>query len=90
MGEPRFHLAFPVRNLAATKKFFTALGCKPGRESKFSLILNLAGHQIVAQLSVHEPRAQRGIYPRHFGLIFPELREWKHLAARARRKKLKF
>ncbi|MCC6273751.1 MAG: VOC family protein [Deltaproteobacteria bacterium] len=90
MAEARFHLAFPVRNLAAAKKFYLALGCKAGRESKHSLILQLGGHQIVAQLSDCEPRAQRGIYPRHFGLIFSSLAEWKRLLARARRNKLKF
>lgn len=90
MAEARFHLAFPVHSLAAAKRFYLALGCKAGRESKHSLILKLGGHQIVAQLSERESRAQRGIYPRHFGLIFPTLAEWKRLLARARRKKLKF
>ncbi|MFO1464060.1 MAG: VOC family protein [bacterium] len=90
MAEPIFHLAFPVRNLAAAKKFYLALGCKPGRESQHSLILKLGTHQIVAQLSADEPRAQKGVYPRHFGLVFATLAEWKRCLARARRKKLKF
>lgn len=90
MTEPRFHLAFPVKNLAAAKKFYLALGCKAGRESDHSLILKLGSHQIVAQLSDQEPRPQKSVYPRHFGLIFATLAEWKRLLARVRRKKLKF
>ena len=90
MADPRFHLAFPVRNLAAAKKFYLALGCKAGRESKHSLILKLGGHQIVAQLNADEPRPQKGIYPRHFGLIFDSLAQWKRLLSRAKRHKLKF
>jgi len=90
MTSPLFHLAFPVHDLKAAKRFYTALGCKVGRESQHSMILNLGGNQIVAQLITEKPKAQRGIYPRHFGLIFMTLREWQALAARAKRKKLKF
>lgn len=85
-----FHLAFPVSDLKKTKKFYQELGCKTGRESKYSLIFNLGGHQIVAQFIQEKPTVQKGIYPRHFGLIFPTLREWKMFLARAKRKKLKF
>ncbi|HCU25062.1 MAG TPA: glyoxalase [Deltaproteobacteria bacterium] len=90
MKSPLFHLAFPVRDLRAAKKFYTALGCKAGRESKHSIIFNLAGHQIVAQLSAKRSEPQRGIYPRHFGLIFPKLGDWKRLLQRAKKKKLPF
>ena len=89
-GPTLFHLAFPVHDLKAAKKFYTALGCKVGRQSKHSLIFNLAGHQIVAQLSDEKREVQKGIYPRHFGLIFPELGDWKKLLRRAKRKKLRF
>src|SRR4030095_11923848 len=90
MGKILFHLAFPVHDLAKAKKFYRALGCKTGRESKHSLILNLHGHQIVAQLIEEPPPAQKGIYPRHFGLIFSSLNDCRKLLSRARKQKLKF
>ena len=85
-----FHLAFPVHDLSAAKKFYSALGCRVGRKSKHSLILNLHGHQIVAQTSDEPIRAQKGIYPRHFGLVFHSLKDWNQLLNRARRRKLRF
>jgi extradiol dioxygenase family protein len=91
MGKPLFHLAFPVHSLAATRKFYVGgLGCVAGRQSKNALILGLAGNQIVAQLSQEGLPKQKGIYPRHFGLIFPSLKDWEALVKRARGRKLKF
>jgi extradiol dioxygenase family protein len=86
-----FHLAFPVSNIPATKAFYVdGLGCEAGRENPGSLILNLCGHQLVAHVT-HEPLTpQRGIYPRHFGLIFPEESDWEALLARAQAKELTF
>lgn len=89
-GEPLFHLAFPVRDLKAARRFYVqGLGCRPGRASEHSLILNLKGHQIVAQRA-EEATTQKGIYPRHFGLVFPKRKDWEAFARRAARKKLKF
>lgn len=86
-----FHLAFPVSDLKAAKKFYVGgLGLKAGRESAHSLILNFHGHQIVAQLSAEKPRTQKGIYPRHFGLVFSERKEWERLLRRAKKKNLRF
>jgi extradiol dioxygenase family protein len=80
---PLFHLAFPVTDLAEARTFYIdGLGCLPGRSADSALILNLGGHQIVAQHSAL-PSRQDGIYPRHFGLIFPSRREWKALYDRA-------
>jgi Predicted dioxygenase of extradiol dioxygenase family len=86
-----FHLAFPVHDLDAAHKFYVeGLGCAPGRRSTHSLILNLAGNQIVAQLSSEALPKQQGIYPRHFGLILAELKEWEALAQRVREQGMKF
>ena len=90
MAKPLFHLAFPVHDLKAAKKFYLALGCRAGRASAHSAIFKLGEHQIVAQLAKEKPRPQRGIYPRHFGLIFGSLKEWQALERRARRRKLAF
>lgn len=90
MNSRMFHLAFPSHSLARTKKFFRALGCKFGRESKHSLIINLGGNQLVAQRIKELPPRQKGIYPRHFGLVFGSLKEWEQFLKRARRHRLKF
>ncbi|NJP12265.1 MAG: glyoxalase [Leptolyngbyaceae cyanobacterium RU_5_1] len=86
-----FHLAFPVSNILETKAFYaTGLGCQIGRENAASLILNLYGHQLVAHVT-HEPlKPQRGIYPRHFGLVFTSEADWSKLLDRAERNQLCF
>ena len=86
-----FHLAFPVSNIAQAKEYYVdGLGCIAGRENAGSLILNLQGHQIVAHLT-HEPLTpQKGVYPRHFGLIFTTEIDWEMLLERAVKKGLKF
>ncbi len=86
-----FHLAFPVDDLKKAEKFYVnGLGCRRGRVSGHSMILNLRGHQIVAQLTDGPLPPQKGIYPRHFGLVFLHLADWKRLVSRARKKKLPF
>lgn len=91
MAAALFHLAFPVSDLALTKQFYVqGLGCHPGRESPNSLILELAGHQIVAHLSRSPLTPQGGIYPRHFGLVFTEEADWVALLERAQQHHLHF
>ncbi|MGD1903327.1 MAG: VOC family protein [Geitlerinemataceae cyanobacterium] len=86
-----FHLAFPVRDLDAARTFYVdGLGCVPGRESRSALILELGGHQLVAHLTRCAIAPQAGIYPRHFGLVFPELADWEALRDRARDRALTF
>lgn len=91
MNPVLFHLAFPVSDIAQTKAFYAdGLGCQVGRENANSVILNLYGHQLVAHLT-HEPLTpQKGIYPRHFGLIFTHESDWEALLERSQRKELKF
>ena len=86
-----FHLAFPVTNIPETKTFYhQGLGCELGRESPQSLILSLYGHQLVAHVT-HEPlMPQKGIYPRHCGLVFSRKSAWQDLVERAQRHQLKF
>jgi len=91
MGTVRFHLAFPARTIEETKAYYVdGLGCEPGRESNVSLILNLYDHQLVAHISQMETPIQRGIYPRHFGLIFSDESEWEELRDRALENNLSF
>lgn len=86
-----FHLAFPVTDLEATKRFYVdGLGCTLGRESDSAVILGLAGHQLVAHLVKELGPPQKGIYPRHFGLVFAEEKDWQALVDRAKARGLTF
>ncbi|MCC6964804.1 MAG: VOC family protein [Nitrospira sp.] len=86
-----FHLAFPVHDLAAAKQFYAeGLGCVLGRESSTAVTFGLAGHQLVAHLSEDDIDRQKGIYPRHFGLVLTREEEWQALADRAQAHHLVF
>ncbi|GAB4379112.1 MAG: glyoxalase [Elainellaceae cyanobacterium] len=91
MAQVLFHLAFPITDIAQAKSFYAqGLGCTVGRENANSVILNLYGHQLVAHLT-HDPLTpQKGIYPRHFGLIFTAESEWQALLERSTHHNLKF
>ncbi|MBW4520476.1 MAG: VOC family protein [Scytolyngbya sp. HA4215-MV1] len=91
MPQTYFHLAFPVTNIPQTKEFYAqGLGCQIGRETIDSVILNLYGNQLVAHVA-HEPLTpQKGIYPRHFGIIFADQTNWKDLLERAQQQDLRF
>lgn len=91
MGTILFHLAFPVTDLDEAKRFYVdGLGCALGREAPHSVIMELKGNQIVAQLTDQPLEPQKGIYPRHFGLIFTSEEDWQALADRAKAKGLSF
>ena len=86
-----FHLAFPVADIARTKAFYAdGLGCTVGRENPNSVILNLGGHQLVAHVTHEALMPQRGIYPRHFGLVFTDEADWEALRDRAQQKNIAF
>lgn len=85
---PRFHLAFPVDDLAAARRFYgEVLGCPEGRSADHWVDFDLYGHQIVAHLV--DRRSERATNPvdgddvpvPHFGLLLrPD--EWRVLADR--------
>ena len=86
-----FHLAFPVHDLTAAKQFYVeGPGCILGRESSTAVTFGLAGHQLVAHLSEDGIDQQKGIYPRHFGLVLTREEEWQALADRAQAHHLTF
>jgi extradiol dioxygenase family protein len=92
MAAPCFHLSIPSADLAATERWYVeGLGCGVGRRSPEALILNLGGHQVVAQRTTNaaEP-VQQGIYPRHFGLVFAALSAWEAQRDRAVQAGLRF
>ncbi len=84
-----FHLAFPVHDLAAARRFYgELLGCPEGRSAEDWVDFNLYGHQIVAHLAPEEAghRATSevdgdAVPVRHFGVVLsPEA--WQALADR--------
>lgn len=91
MSQSLFHLAFPVHDLAAAKRFYVdGLGCTLGRESATAVTLGLAGNQLIGHLDPDHAPGQQGIYPRHFGLVFLNQSDWEALAERARQQGLRF
>jgi len=89
MSRPRFHLAFPVRDLAEARAFYGGLlGCPEGRSSPEWVDFDFHGHQIVTHLAPAEvghkaTNAVDGhdVPVRHFGLLL-ELGDWQALADR--------
>ena len=91
MNSVLFHVAFPVTSLEEARRFYVdGLGCVVGRESGTALTLGLSGHQLVAHLVKIPAAPQKGVYPRHFGLIFTLEKDWQALADRAKAKGLVF
>jgi extradiol dioxygenase family protein len=86
-----FHLAFPIHDVAAAKRFYVdGLGCTLGRESSHAVTFGLAGYQLVAHLTTEPLPPQQGIYPRHFGLVFSSKDSWQRFLEQAQEKKLSF
>lgn len=91
MSAPLFHLAFPVTDIEATRRFFVdTLGCKVGRSAPRWIDFDFHGHQLSAHLVDAElARAETNpvdgdnVPVRHFGLIL-EWRAWHALAERLR------
>lgn len=63
-----FHLAIPSKDIQASMKFYASIGCKIGRFNEDMCIVDFFGNQVVCHLSDMIVE-QRGIYPRHFGLV---------------------
>ena len=89
MSLPPFHLAFPVDDLAAARRFYgELLGCPEGRSAEHWVDFDLHGHQIVAHLAPERVRGRsinsvdgEDVPVPHFGLVLPMV-EWKQLAER--------
>lgn len=88
MSAPPFHLAFPVHDLEAARRFYGGvLGCPEGRSSSAWVDFDLRGHQIVAHLVPGAPTRDGvrhdvdgvAVPVRHFGLVLP-WDEWQALA----------
>lgn len=91
MNIPLFHLAIPIDDVTTAKKFYAeGLGCEVGRETQQAVIFNFYGHQLVAHVTKEPLTPQKGIYPRHFGLIFPSEAAWENMQQRVKDRQLPF
>lgn len=92
-----FHLAFPVKDLESSRKFYgEILGCEEGRSSESWIDFNLFGHQIVAHLAPeavgvkHKNEVDADHVPvPHFGIVLP-MDEFKNFAERLKSKNVEF
>ncbi|MFI6031456.1 VOC family protein [Amycolatopsis magusensis] len=87
---PRFHLAMPVDDLAAARRFYgEVLGLEQGRSSDTWVDWNLHGHQFVTHLAgegtrrIHNPVDGHDVPVPHFGLVLT-VEEFGKLADRLR------
>ena len=90
---PRFHLAFPVDDLTAARRFYgDLLGCREGRSADHWIDFDLYGHQVVAHLVDDDRLRSRRVTDvnpvdgddvpvPHFGVLLRPA-EWHDLAAR--------
>jgi len=92
-----FHLAFPVKDLEESRKFYgEILGCEEGRSSESWIDFNLFGHQIVAHLAPesagvrHRNEVDTDHVPvPHFGIVLP-MDEFGQFAERLKEKGVEF
>jgi uncharacterized protein len=88
---PRFHLAFPVHDLALARSFYLGiLGCTEGRCAERWVDFDFHGHQLSAHLRPEECNPGlsnvvdgKDVPVRHFGLILG-WDAWQRLAAHLR------
>ena len=89
MTPPPFHLAIPVDDIAAARRFYgELLGCPEGRSAGHWVDFDLHGHQLVAHLAPDAVRKRASnpvdgddVPVPHFGLVLP-MDEWTALAER--------
>jgi len=89
LNVPPFHLAIPVDDLTAARRFYgELLGCPEGRSAAHWVDFDLHGHQLVAHLAPGAVRARatnpvdgEAVPVPHFGLVLA-MEEWSDLADR--------
>jgi len=97
MSLPPFHLAFPVDDLAAARRFYgDLLGCPEGRSSEEWVDFDLFGHQIVAHMAPGQVQRRttnevdgEDVPVPHFGLVLP-MDAWRQVADRLEKAGVEF
>ena len=92
-----FHIAFPVDDLAAARRFYgEVLGCPEGRSAEDWIDFDLYGHQIVAHRApgaagaAHaNPVDGHDVPVPHFGVVLPPA-QWRALADRVQAAGVRF
>ena len=93
-----FHIAFPVDDLNAARRFYGGiLGCAEGRSSTQWIDFDLFGHQIVAHYKPRDGAAVQhhnavdghDVPVPHFGVVL-SMDTWETLAERLRSAKIHF
>jgi extradiol dioxygenase family protein len=91
-----FHLAFPMRDMAETRHFYTQiLGCTVGREAERWIDFDFFGHQISAHMAEDEGEVETNdvegvqVPSRHFGLVLDGA-AWDALAERCQQAGVRF
>ena len=92
-----FHLAIPVRELDATRKFYnTVLNCSEGRSSEQWVDLDFYGHQLVLHIAQykgeeesHNPVDGHEVPVPHFGVVL-RMEDWEALAERLKSHNIEF
>jgi extradiol dioxygenase family protein len=96
MSRPRFHLAFPVRDLSEARRFYGGLlGCPEGRSAPQWVDFDFYGHQIVAHLCAPGSDTAtsevdgENVPVRHFGVIL-SLPEWESVTQKLQAARIDF
>ena len=92
-----FHLAFSVKNIEETKKFYTeVLGCTITKATDHWLNINFFGHQLSIYENPQMKNDQKTITVEgkevplnHFGIIMKKS-DWEDMAKKLKRSKIKF
>ncbi|MBE9222079.1 VOC family protein [Cyanobacterium stanieri LEGE 03274] len=91
MSDILFHLAIPMINREDTENFYAnILGAKLGRNNDHAMIFDFYGHQLVTHTSKENIAPPRGIYPRHFGIVFTQESDWDELVYNCENKQVNF
>jgi extradiol dioxygenase family protein len=89
VSSPPFHLAFPVRDVASTRRFYAGvLGCPVGRSAERWIDFDFFGHQLSAHVADDDVLATNevdgdAVPVRHFGVVL-SMERWRALAERLR------
>jgi len=96
MTRPAFHLAIPVDDLVAARRFYgEVLGLEEGRSAELWVDWNFYGHQLVTHRTgdrreqAHNPVDGHDVPVPHFGLLLP-VDDFHALADRLRRAGIPF
>ena len=93
-----FHLAIPVDDLAAARRFYgEVFGCTEGRSCAAWVDFDFFGHQLVCHVvdaagrrtAAHNPVDGHDVPVPHFGMVL-EMRDWEALASRLAKADTKF